>query len=188
MTSPTLDEVSAAIAALPGKTILPWRDGDERCHCSHCELCGDLFRTSEYTQHTAECRAALLKALTPPAAASPAQLSDAIDQLSRAIYTGQRSAKKLAAQNALEVVRQHLEQPRPELEPGKQVPGSYEEFREKCLERIAVARGDDGHFANLYYADVYHLLSIVERARTALDAAFAYNGLFERAHEQIGKP
>lgn len=53
----------AAIADLPGKKIKPWRDGDGRCHCTHCDLCGDLYRTSDISKHEIECQAALLLVL-----------------------------------------------------------------------------------------------------------------------------
>lgn len=69
MTGIELDEVRAAIAALPGKTVQPWKDGDQRCHCSHCALCGDCYPTEVLNEHEQECRAAVLKALrgTPDA-------------------------------------------------------------------------------------------------------------------------
>lgn len=28
-----------------------WRDGDERTHCTHCDACGQLFRTGELSLH-----------------------------------------------------------------------------------------------------------------------------------------
>lgn len=56
-------ETRAAIAALPGKTLRPWKDGDARCHCTHCALCGEAYRTEDIAQHEDECQAALLEAL-----------------------------------------------------------------------------------------------------------------------------
>lgn len=56
-------ETRAAIAALPGKTLRPWKDGDARCHCTHCALCGELYRTEDIAKHEDECQAALLEAL-----------------------------------------------------------------------------------------------------------------------------
>lgn len=53
----------AAIAALPGKTVQPWRSGEKPCHCTHCDLCGDLYRTEDIGKHIDECQAALIKAL-----------------------------------------------------------------------------------------------------------------------------
>ena len=28
-----------------------WRDGDARCHCTHCDACGLLFRTEDLATH-----------------------------------------------------------------------------------------------------------------------------------------
>lgn len=58
-----IHEVHEAIASLPGKTVKPWRDGDARCHCSHCDLCGDCYPTNVLHDHEQECCAAVLKAL-----------------------------------------------------------------------------------------------------------------------------
>lgn len=33
----------------------PWRDGDERCHCSHCSACGRLYRTADIARHREIC-------------------------------------------------------------------------------------------------------------------------------------
>lgn len=74
-------QVRGAIRALPGKTVQPWRDGDERCHCTHCDLCGDLYPTSVHSQHVTECNAALLKALTD--AARIAELEAALARAER---------------------------------------------------------------------------------------------------------
>jgi hypothetical protein len=52
-----------AIADLPGKTVQPWRDDDARCHCTHCDLCGELYRTLDIDVHERECQAALLAAI-----------------------------------------------------------------------------------------------------------------------------
>lgn len=56
-------ETLQAIRALPGKTVQPWKDGDPRCHCTHCSLCGALYRTEDIGKHIDECQAALIKAL-----------------------------------------------------------------------------------------------------------------------------
>ncbi len=61
----------AAIAALPGKTLQPWKDGDERCHCTHCDLCGELYRTVDIGTHETECQAALMKAIGSAANSKP---------------------------------------------------------------------------------------------------------------------
>lgn len=53
----------AAIANLPGKTVKPWRTGDTRCHCSHCDLCHDCFPTERLSAHQAECQGALMAVL-----------------------------------------------------------------------------------------------------------------------------
>lgn len=53
----------AAIAALPGKTVARWKDGDPGCHCTHCDLCGELYRTEDIGAHEGECQAALIVAL-----------------------------------------------------------------------------------------------------------------------------
>ena len=55
--------VRAAIAALPGKTVKPWGDGDKPCHCTHCDLCGLLFRTLDIATHVNECERALLSVI-----------------------------------------------------------------------------------------------------------------------------
>lgn len=72
-------ETRAAIAALPGKTVQPWRDGDARCHCTHCDLCGDIFATEVFSRHEDECQAALLKALAD--AKRVAELEERIDDI-----------------------------------------------------------------------------------------------------------
>ena len=56
-------ETRAAIASLPGKTVRPWKSGDEPCHCTHCDLCGVLFRTIDIGAHIDECQKALIAAL-----------------------------------------------------------------------------------------------------------------------------
>ncbi len=53
-------ETRQAIASLPGKTVERWKDGDKPCHCTHCDLCGVLYRTDDIGTHEAECQAALL--------------------------------------------------------------------------------------------------------------------------------
>ena len=42
------------IAAL-ADAVSPWRDGDERCHCTHCSSCGSLFRTQDVYTHQKHC-------------------------------------------------------------------------------------------------------------------------------------
>jgi hypothetical protein len=34
--------------------VVPWKDGDARCHCTHCDCCGFLFRTEDLGQHQRE--------------------------------------------------------------------------------------------------------------------------------------
>ena len=34
--------------------VKPWRDGDPRCHCTHCQCCGWLFPSVEIEQHLKE--------------------------------------------------------------------------------------------------------------------------------------
>lgn len=44
----------AALLADAGR-VKPWKDGDARCHCSHCPGCGDIFPTSAIGMHQPAC-------------------------------------------------------------------------------------------------------------------------------------
>lgn len=60
MNDKNLYEARAAIAALPGKSVQPWRDGDAREHCSHCRLCGMCYPTRpDYSNALTHTRRAL---------------------------------------------------------------------------------------------------------------------------------
>lgn len=52
---PAADDLIAALAALPVDGPRPWRDGDPRCHCTHCDGCGRLFRTEDIAAHRSRC-------------------------------------------------------------------------------------------------------------------------------------
>jgi hypothetical protein len=49
----------AEILALFGGDDGPrsWRDGDPRCHCTHCDDCGRLYRTVDHREHLTHCPA-----------------------------------------------------------------------------------------------------------------------------------
>lgn len=61
----TTAEMKARMAACPAcqktaamiekLTIKPWKDGDKRCHCTHCDWCNQLFPTEHIAAHRAEC-------------------------------------------------------------------------------------------------------------------------------------
>lgn len=55
MTTPTWnhDAVRQRLAGALGPQR--WKDGDERCHCTHCEACGVMFRTVDIPAHRLEC-------------------------------------------------------------------------------------------------------------------------------------
>ncbi len=50
-------------------------------------------------------------------------------------------------------------------------PKTWEEFRERCLERIRKVResGDQGHFANTYVEDVEMLLTVMHESHQDYD-------------------
>ena len=45
----------ALVKPLTAKGPAPWRDGDKRCHCTHCDYCGRLFRSAEIGAHRDVC-------------------------------------------------------------------------------------------------------------------------------------
>jgi hypothetical protein len=49
---PACRKIEAMIAQLKLK---PWKDGDPRCHCTHCDWCKLLFRTEDIAEHRKEC-------------------------------------------------------------------------------------------------------------------------------------
>lgn len=67
----TADDITAHVVALPPDERLsqlraiitacspgeprPWRDGDERCHCTHCNGCGRLYRSADIEAHRDVC-------------------------------------------------------------------------------------------------------------------------------------
>ena len=45
----------AFVLACPDDGPKPWQDGDPRCHCTHCEGCGRLYRTEDIQMHRDVC-------------------------------------------------------------------------------------------------------------------------------------
>lgn len=52
--TPTPADIAAHLLATEAGPK-PWRDGDERCHCTHCDWCGRLYRTADIWRHREVC-------------------------------------------------------------------------------------------------------------------------------------
>jgi hypothetical protein len=73
---PTAADVIAHVNAMPAEEAWPllvamvkardagprpWRDGDPRCHCTHCDSCWRLYRTEDINAHRNVCPMRLLQ-------------------------------------------------------------------------------------------------------------------------------
>lgn len=47
--------IVALVHGSPDEGPPPWRDGCSPCHCTHCEGCGRLYRSTEIAEHRDAC-------------------------------------------------------------------------------------------------------------------------------------